>query len=525
MKKSSFLAGVTLLFASLFTTSCKEIMSNLDQPVSSYLSVADTSVVLNLDTVYKIEVNTINSDGTISYKCSDESIATVDANGLVTPVGNKEGDVVVTVSITGNEYYNAGEQKVKIAVKQPLTFEALEDGQIYLMFWNNINLEKPIVVTTNRTTKKEYTGSTYITVKKGDKLQFESANDHTATDYNYLFVAIRPQTKCAVYGNVMSMISPDGNYHTNKTITKDYALARLLYGYRYWDTDHYEYYTVQHEKYNLMVPATKLTNYCYAYMFTNTGITKAPELPATDLAAGCYYSMFYNCTSLKSAPSLLATKLEPYCYYQMFRDCSELSGNVELPAKKLEPYCYYLMFYNCKKLSKVTCMAEEMTGYNSLSYWLTGAGTDESITERTFVRNTNNKKWMNDDGWSMNPDQWYVPTSWTIEPEIIKTIVLVPGVWDLDNARFAAYVWRNTPSFEEHWYLFSKENDKWTTNIPATYTGLVLVRLNDGTEVNWKSKWNQTSDIDFTNVADNSTISITGWGGGDNPDPYTITAP
>ena len=319
----------------------------------------------------------------------------------------------------------------------------------------------------------------------------------------------------------MSMISPDGNYHTNKTITKDYALARLLNGYRYYDTDHYEYYTVQHEKYDLKVPATKLTNYCYAYMFANTGITKAPELPATDLAAGCYYSMFYNCTSLKSAPSLLATKLESNCYYQMFRDCSELSGNVELPAKKLEPYCYYLMFYNCKKLSKVTCMAEEMTGYNSLSYWLTGAGTDESITERTFVRNTNNKKWMNDDGWSMNPDQWYVPTSWTIEPEIIKTIVLVPGVWDLDDARFAAYVWKWSPSFEEHWYLFSKENDKWTTNIPATYTGLVLVRLDNGTEVNWDSKWNQTSDIDFTNVADNSTISITGWGA----DDYTITVP
>ena len=90
---------------------------------------------------------------------------------------------------------------------------------------------------------------------------------------------------------------------------------------------------------------------------------------------------------------------------------------------------------------------------------------------------------------------------------VVKTIILEPGVWDKDDARFAAYVWNDGG---DKWYLFSKVNDKWTVNIPPSYTGLVLVRLNSGTEVSWGVASNQTADITLANVADNSTISITG---------------
>jgi hypothetical protein len=310
-------------------------MSNLDQPVSSYLSVNDTSVVLNLDTVYQIEAKSINSDKTITYKSSDETIATVDANGLVTPVGDKEGDVEITVSIAASDYYLAGEQKVKIAVKQPLTFEALEDGQIYVGYW--FGLSKPIIITINRTTKKEINPGTTIPVKKGDKVQFESANE-------YFGNPIQPQTKCAVYGNVMSMISPDGNYHTNKTITQPYALQYLLYNAIYDGTNWVAGPTFSHEKYELMVPATKLTNGCYYSMFAYTKITKAPELPATELSEGCYGYMFNNCSSLEKAPALPATKLANYCYQQMFNGCTLLTEAPKLSATTMKEGCYQGMF-------------------------------------------------------------------------------------------------------------------------------------------------------------------------------------
>ena len=97
---------------------------------------------------------------------------------------------------------------------------------------------------------------------------------------------------------------------------------------------------------------------------------------------------------------------------------------------------------------------------------------------------------------------------------VVKTIILEPNIWDIDGARFAAYVW-NSGSGDDNWYLFSKVNDKWTVNIPPSYTGLVLVRLNSGTEVSWIAKWNQTYDIDLTTIDDNSTFTITEWGPGD----------
>jgi hypothetical protein len=400
MKNRSFFVAGALLLASLFTTSCKEFMSNLDQPVSSYLSVSDTSVVLNLDTVYQIKANSINSDKAITYKCSDESIATVDANGLVTPVGNKEGDVEITVSVAASDNYNAGEQKVKIAVKQPLTFEALEDGSIRLFFYY-VALDKPVVVTKNRTDKKEYTNpeGNYqyfdIDVKKGDKLQFESANDRTAIGaWNYLRIA--PRSNCAVYGNVMSMISPDGKYHTNKTITKDYALARLLYGYRHWVTDHYECYTVQHEKYDLMVPATKLTNGCYYYLLANTGITKAPELPATEIPNNSYQYMFTMCGELPEAPAITVENVGEYgmalMFYQcskltkanaisvktagegafqgMFNSCVELTESPEINAKNIDYLACDGMFYNCQKLTKANAIAVEGTIGQEALVWM-----------------------------------------------------------------------------------------------------------------------------------------------------------
>ena len=574
-------------------------MSNLDQPVSSYLTVNDADIVVPTGDTYQIEAASINSDKVITYKSSDEKVATVDANGLVT--GIADGEATITVAVEASENYNAGEQKIQVAVKRPLTFEALVDGTISVWFHGAV-LEKPVVYVKNGGAKQEITTDTNIDVVKGDKVEFESANERLTQWDWYWGVQIHPNQSAAVYGNVMSMITPDGNYHTNKTITKDFALYGLLCGSYVWDdtAQKYVFNTVAHDKYKLVLPATTLTKGCYARMLQETGFTEAPELPATELADycyqnmfeqcrnltkapelkatkltdGCYGSMFLSCsglteapvlsattlaprcyqnmftscsklekapalpamklengcydymfsnTALKEAPALLATKMEPYCYRGMFASCYALGGSIVLPAEELPAECYREMFYYCRKLEKVECLATSMTGNNALNNWLIGAGT-ELETNPVFVRAEANNKWKNKDGWgvSQTTNDWYVPTSWTIEPEIIKTIVLVPGVWDLDDARFAAYVWKGS---ENKWYLFSKTNDKWTASIPATYTGLVLVRLDNGTEVNWDSKWNQTSNIDFTNVADNSTISITGWGGGNNPDPYTITAP
>ena len=112
-------------------------------------------------------------------------------------------------------------------------------------------------------------------------------------------------------------------------------------------------------------------------------------------------------------------------------------------------------------------------------------------------------------------------TSESEEPVVTnKTIALVPGVWVADGATFAAYVWNGDGNT---WIPFVAAGDYYATQIPDTYTGLTVTRINpDGTDADpWKNVWNQTDDIDFTTVTDGSVITITGW----EKSNFTITNP
>ncbi len=100
------------------------------------------------------------------------------------------------------------------------------------------------------------------------------------------------------------------------------------------------------------LPATTLAKYCYMNMFGNcTSLSSAPALPATILAYRCYEQMFIGCTSLSSAPDLPATTLANNCYYNMFMGCTSLSSAPKLPATTLANNCYYNMFIGCTSLS------------------------------------------------------------------------------------------------------------------------------------------------------------------------------
>ena len=68
------------------------------------------------------------------------------------------------------------------------------------------------------------------------------------------------------------------------------------------------------------------SSYCFYRLFLScTGLTSAPELPATTLAQNCYYTMFCGCTGLTAAPELPATTLAQSCYNQMFEGCERLN--------------------------------------------------------------------------------------------------------------------------------------------------------------------------------------------------------
>ena len=120
------------------------------------------------------------------------------------------------------------------------------------------------------------------------------------------------------------------------------------------------------------LPATTLAEYCYSDMFDGcTGLTSPPELPATTLADYCYWDMFYDCTGLTTAPELPATTLTDGCYEGMFYGCTGLTSASELPATTLADCCYYRMFYGCTGI----CISETRTDEYNNEYRVPSSGT------------------------------------------------------------------------------------------------------------------------------------------------------
>lgn len=143
--------------------------------------------------------------------------------------------------------------------------------------------------------------------------------------------------------------------------------------------------------------------YCFYRLFQGaSGLTSAPELPATTLGVSCYEAMFVNCVNLTTAPSTLpATTLAERCYNSMFGDCSSLTTAPELPATTLAEGCYNSMFYNCSNLNSITCMATDISAANCTSLWVSNVAQTG-----TFRKNSQMSNWTTgDDG---------IPSGWTV---------------------------------------------------------------------------------------------------------------
>lgn len=234
-----------------------------------------------------------------------------------------------------------------IDLSDPLTIEAVEEGEVDLTL--EVDLPEPVYYSVNGGEKKvvakvdEEKGVTYTTVplKAGDKVQLFSRNTKLSDQKNNKYFNIYFESECYVYGNVMSLISPDDNWKDNKEIKAPSVFAGLF--------SHASIAT--HPTRRLLLPATKLTKDCYTFMFSDSSIEVAPELPATTLAERCYNYMFKYCDNLKKAPALPATQLAPGCYSYMFWYCEGLTEAPVLPATQLAEDCYEYMFCGCKSLA------------------------------------------------------------------------------------------------------------------------------------------------------------------------------
>ena len=79
--------------------------------------------------------------------------------------------------------------------------------------------------------------------------------------------------------------------------------------------------------------------YCYQLMFSRSGLTQAPRLPATELAEHCYSFMFSYCPAIEEAPVLPAYTLADKCYMGMFQSSPNLT-RIEVHAADISaPNC------------------------------------------------------------------------------------------------------------------------------------------------------------------------------------------
>lgn len=204
-----------------------------------------------------------------------------------------------------------------------------------------------------------------ITVQPNQRVYIKAglAPGSTGTGLN-IAVEFKVDQPCNVGGYITSLNS--GDVYESQTVAR--YIQRLFYN---------QTNIVSAE--NLIIPYTDLTNatsYAYRYMFYGcTGLTKAPELPATTLCSSCYYGMFQGCTSLTTAP--------------------------ELPATTLITGSYRNMFNGCTSLNSIKCLAEDVSASNCTTNWTSNVSSTGTFTKATSMSS-----------WTTGANG--IPSGWTV---------------------------------------------------------------------------------------------------------------
>lgn len=280
--------------------------------------------------------------------------------------------------------------KAQDMTSTPLTLEAVEAGTINIVNPNLLTIEY----------NKNGGGWTAasnnpisIGVAAGDQVQLRGDNQAYClmTEFGEKPTQITATNDIYVYGNVMSLISSIG-FATLTTLPvvggsgpydSDNTFAYLF-------TTSGEYLdpvintTIRnHPTKDIVLPALNVTRCGYMYMFARCqNLTRAPELPATELGWGCYHQMFCS-TAIERAPVLAAATVPHEGYSSMFDQCANLNY--------------------------VKCLATDISAQGSTGFWLNGVAATG-----TFVKADGMDDWTvgpQDEGGSIHG----IPAGWTVK--------------------------------------------------------------------------------------------------------------
>ena len=317
----------------------------LSEPLAAYTDGFILNVPVPTGTYEMLSVKARNANGDVVYAYEDETVRSFDAGR-----GRRAETSISSIAI-------------------PLTIEAVEDGAVSIDNPMGLTMEYSL---DNKNWTAFSEGQFYLPVEAGDCVYLRGNNaSYADIDVNTLNISgtkIRCEGTCYLYGNIMSLIEPEG-FDNLTELTEDFAFGLLFSG----SSDF-----VNHPEKSLELPATTLSAGCYFGMFFGcSGLTVAPALPATTLAVNCYRGtfagtgitrgvdlpaetvpegayggMYSGCSQLAYAPDLIATVVGKEGYEDMFEDCVLLENAPSIAATEIGESAFDDMFKGCARLKE-----------------------------------------------------------------------------------------------------------------------------------------------------------------------------
>ena len=206
------------------------------------------------------------------------------------------------VTFANGQYYAITAKTEKYdALNTPLTFLIIDMNNTDERFFFANKASGPVYYTINGGERHEIAANSEseFVVAPGDKVAFygDNATYGASTNNNCSYCGDKYSSgNYYIYGNIMSLVSSE-NYATATELTSSYTFYKMFSE---------NWFMRNHPYKKIMLPATTLTQYCYAYMFYKCDyLEEAPDLPALTGKKYCYQSMFANCYSLNSIKCLV----------------------------------------------------------------------------------------------------------------------------------------------------------------------------------------------------------------------------
>lgn len=237
--------------------------------------------------------------------------------------------LLVSTAVTENGTYTSenGFSSVMVSVsgsspsydEMYFTLEFISGGTLAFNSHSNINRTIDYSLNNGEWTTVTFSGVgiTELNVSVGDKVRLRgnhSSDGYATGTTSYCSIVCYNNAKYNAYGNFMSMLYGD-NFVGQETLElhSNYPLYKFISG------------CVDAE--NMVLPATALTQSCYAYMFHSCGtLIKAPTLPAATLVSQCYALMFNMCYNLQYIKCLATDISAGYCTYNWVQNVPSSGG-------------------------------------------------------------------------------------------------------------------------------------------------------------------------------------------------------